>query len=90
MAKSLEELKKELEQEQANKATAEEIAQRGKEAEKELKEKRMAIAEKHLATQKFQKVEVKQKYFDKEKNRDIDVRLKLLEAKAKKPLPDTS
>lgn len=46
MGKSLEELKKELDQEQIDKVTAEEIAQRGKEAEKGLKEKRIAIAEK--------------------------------------------
>ena len=34
----------------------------------------------------YQKVEVKQKYFDKKKNRNVDMTLRVYEAKAKKPI----
>ena len=43
----------------------------------------IALAEKLIASDKYQKVEVKQKYFDKAKNRDIDVSLKKFEHKPK-------
>lgn len=46
----------------------------------------MAAAEKLFKSGKYHKVEVKQKYFDKKKNRNIDMTLKVYEAKAKKEI----
>lgn len=46
----------------------------------------MKAAEKMLASGEYHKVEVKQKYFDAKNNRQIDMTLKMLEYKAKKPM----
>ena len=43
----------------------------------------LAAAEEMLKSGKYSKVEVRQKYFDKKKDRDIDVVLKVFEAKKK-------
>lgn len=46
----------------------------------------LAAAEELHNSGKFLKVEVRQKYFDKKKNRDIDIPLKAFETKAKKEI----
>ncbi len=43
----------------------------------------ISTAEKLLSSGKYSKVEIKQKYFDKKKNRNIDMTLKTYEAKPK-------
>lgn len=48
--------------------------------------KAMAEAETLLETRKFQKIEVKKKFFDQKKNRAVDMTLKVYEAKPKKDL----
>lgn len=46
--------------------------------------KAMSEAENLHQTQKFQKVEVKKKFFDQKKNRTVDMTLKIFEANPKK------
>ena len=46
--------------------------------------KAMSEAENLHQTQKFQKVEVKKKFFDQKKNRTVDMTLKTFESKPKK------
>lgn len=46
--------------------------------------KAMAEAENLYGTQKFQKIEVKKKFFDQKKNRVVDMTLKTYELKPKK------
>lgn len=46
--------------------------------------KAMEEAEQLLATQKFQKIEVKKKFFDAKKNRVVDMTLKVFETNPKK------
>ncbi len=46
----------------------------------------MKTAESLFASGKYQKVEVKQKYFDKKQNRNIDMTLKVYEARKKKEI----
>lgn len=46
--------------------------------------KAMTEAESLHGTQKFQKIEVKKKFFDKKKNRVVDMTLKTYESKPKK------
>ncbi len=46
--------------------------------------KAMNEAENLLGTQKFQKIEVKKKFFDQKKNRTVDMTLKTFESKPKK------
>jgi len=48
--------------------------------------KAMAEAESLHGTQKFQKIEVKKKFFDQKKNRVVDMTLKTFEAKPKKDM----
>ena len=46
--------------------------------------KAMSEAETLLQTQKFQKIEVKKKFFDEKKNRTVDMTLKVFETSPKK------
>src|SRR5690606_8168182 len=46
--------------------------------------KAMSEAESLLQTQKFQKIEVKKKFFDQKKNRTVDMTLKVFESSPKK------
>jgi hypothetical protein len=46
----------------------------------------LAAAEEMIATGQYQRVEVRQKYFDKKKNREIDMTVKVFEKRAKKEI----
>jgi len=46
----------------------------------------LKLAEQLFASGKYQKVEVKQKYFDKKKNRNIDITLRVFESEPQKSI----
>lgn len=57
---------------------------------KDERQSALTEAETLFSSGKYQKVEVKQKYYDKKKNRNIDVTLRVFESKAKRQVNITA